>query len=154
MKTTSPILAEILGVSTRYISDLEKEGVIIRVARGQYDVRKSVKNYIAILKAKAEPVGVEAELRAAKLRKALADAELAEIAVAKEAGALVLAKNIERTWSTAISNARTRLLTLPARLGPQAVLAASAQEATAIIDREMRLTLTELSESDPLEGEA
>lgn len=75
------IIAKLLGVTERRLNQLVKEGIAIRVARGRYDLTKTVKNYIANLKAQAPERGTERyddQAALLKTRRAMAEIELGE----------------------------------------------------------------------------
>jgi len=76
-------LAELFGVSTQTIRNLQKEGTLIQTARGLFRMDESVRNYVAHLKGLAQRRSVgfdesKAREKAAKARIAEAQADLQE----------------------------------------------------------------------------
>ena len=136
-------LAAMLDVSPRRIRQLSDEGTIVKSGPGEYELHASVLGYIR--KSASGGDGYEAD----RARKMKADADMAEIEAAKAASKLVESRPIERTWMAAIIGAKTRLMALPARIGPQTVIQPTAQAATELIRKEMMDALAELSRVGP-----
>lgn len=142
---TGPILAEMIGVSPRHLSNLEKVGAVIKVERGGYDLSRSVRafcNYLRAQKAEDKEGGYEAD----KARKMAADADLAEIEAAKAAGKLIETRSIRRRWESAVVACRTKLLTIPDRAAPKVVVAPSMESAKKILTEEICDALESLTE--------
>lgn len=149
------VLAEMIGVTTRHLSNLEKAGAVVKLERGGYDLRKSVRGFCQYLrdqKAEAKETGYEAD----KARKMAADADLAEIEASKAAGKLVETKVIKRRWESAVVACRTKLLTIPDRTAPKVIVAPSLEAAKKILTEEVCDALESLTEvkHEPDEPEA
>ncbi len=144
-------VAALIGTSATRVHQLATEGRIHRAGRGKFTLG-SVADYLAARLAAAQGDDDDAELRAERLRKLKADADLAEIEVGKAVGKLVLASEVLGEWTRLIAAMKSRLLSLPARLGPQVVILPSAQAATELIDNEMRAVLEELADGEDGEG--
>jgi len=74
-------IAKLLGISQRRLEQLAKEGTAIRVARGRYDLAKTVKNYIAYLKSQVPERGskrYDDETAILATRREMAEIELGE----------------------------------------------------------------------------
>ncbi len=52
-------IAKLLHLTERRLTDLVKEGIAIRVARGRYDLTKTVQNYIGYLKSQVPEQGTK-----------------------------------------------------------------------------------------------
>lgn len=145
-EVSTTTLAEMLGFSPQYTAELVKEGVLVKTGRGRFVIRDSVRNFVSKLKGERKAGGANGGgYEADKARKMKADADLAEIEVAKAAGKLIEERTQGRTWANAIVTTKSKLLALAPRLGPQTVIAASAKDATDLIEREMRSALEELT---------
>jgi phage terminase Nu1 subunit (DNA packaging protein) len=142
---SSVVLAEMLGVNPRHLSNLEKSGAVYKLDRGMYDLRKSVRGmcqYLRDQKQKTEETGYEVD----KARKMSADADLAEIEAGKAAGKLVETRVIRRRWESAVIACRTKLLTIPDRTAPKVIVASSLDAAKKILNEEICDALESLTE--------
>ena len=139
------VLSEMIGVTTRHLSNLEKAGAIVKVAKGGYDLTRSVRafcQYLRDQKQKTEETGYEVD----KARKMSADADLAEIEAGKAAGKLVETRVIRRRWESAVIACRTKLLTIPDRTAPKVIVASSLDAAKKILNEEICDALESLTE--------
>ena len=148
------VLAEMIGVTTRHLSNLEKVGAVVKVTKGGYDLTRSVRafcQYLRDQKAQNDGTGYEAD----KARKMSADADLAEIEASKAAGKLVDVRLIKRRWESAVIACRTKLLTIPDRTAPKVIVAPSLDAAKKILNEEICDALESLTEvkHDPDETE-
>jgi phage terminase Nu1 subunit (DNA packaging protein) len=157
MKDTvsSVVLAEMLGVNPRHLANLEKAGAVVKLDRGLYDLRKSVRGmcqYLRDQKKENDGTGYEAD----KARKMSADADLAEIEAAKAAGKLIDTRLIRRRWESAVIACRTELLTIPDRAAPKVIVAPSLEAAKKTLADEISDALESLTEvkHEPDEMEA
>ena len=87
--------------------------------------------------------------QAARTRREIAEANLAEMREAEERGKLIRADAIRATWAARIASTRDALLQIPSRLAP--VLAAETDLAavTLLLEDEIRQALAELSREEP-----
>ncbi len=151
MKETikGPELSEMLGISPRYLANLEKLGVVKKHDRGEWILRDSVRGFCQHLRKQAQTVDDDATgFDADKARKMKADADLAEIVAAKAAGKLVVAKFVGSAWTTAIGVAMTKLRSVGAKIGAVVILERSAAAAGDKIDNAIRGACEELFEMD------
>ena len=109
-------LAEVFGLTPRSVQKLEKEGVVIRLAHGQYDLAASVKRYIAHLEDEAASEDGEFEIQRTRVYRARA--EILEAQSMAMRGELHDGECIREVMGDAISNARAAFLGLPTRLAP------------------------------------
>jgi phage terminase Nu1 subunit (DNA packaging protein) len=136
-------LGELLDLSNRSITDLAGRGLVVRIKRGQFDVRASLRAYIAHLREGAAGRGADsASLTAERTRAVRAQAELAELKGAKLRGDLLPAAEVEQEWAGILRDIRATILALPGRL--QGRLGHLAAADVAVIDEEIRDTLREL----------
>jgi hypothetical protein len=144
-----PELAEMLGISPRYLGDLEKAGVIKKEARGEWALRESVRGFCMHLRKQASTVDDEATgYDADKARKMKADADLAEIVAAKAAGKLVVAKFVGVAWQTAIGVAMTKLGSVGQKIAATVLLERTAAGASAKISDAIRAACEEVYQMD------
>jgi phage terminase Nu1 subunit (DNA packaging protein) len=82
---------------------------------------------------------------AAQLRHQKAKATLAELEVKKAQGKVIDADEASHAWGAHIAAVQSRLLLLPSKLAPKVAPLSSLLECQAVIDREIRAALVELS---------
>lgn len=120
---TQKELAEFLGLTTRQIRNLEKEGVIPTEALGAkkfYPWPQANLAYIAYreeLRAGSHASGLEH----ARQRKVAAEAELAELSAAQRRGELIPLEYHERRVGHLLDRLRSQLLAVPGYWGPEMV---------------------------------
>lgn len=112
---TDKVVAAWLGVSERWVRKLRDEGVLEEKQRGLYDLRQCVNRYIQYLRTNNGNATLSEE-RAMLTR---AKRESAEMDNALRKGELHATADVERGIKTMILNARSRFLSLPAKLAPK-----------------------------------
>lgn len=151
MELKTAAIAGLLGLSARRINQLEQEGIAVRIAPGTFDATATVQNYIRHVSGKAGSTTVNLDLNAEKARLAREQADGQALKNAQSRGELLLADDVERTWSDACRRLRSEMLAVTGR-----VRAATGLEAAdaAVLDMEIRDALTALSggEDDPGQG--
>jgi len=151
MELKTSAIAGLLGLSTRRLNQLAEEGIAVRIAPGTFDATATVQAYIRHVSGKAGSTTVNLDLNTEKARLAKEQADGQEIKNAQSRGELLLADDVERTWSDACRRLRSEMLAVTGR-----VRAATGLEAAdaAVLDREIRDALTVLSggEDDPGQG--
>jgi len=129
-------LAGVLGLTVRRVDQMATAGTIPRAAGGLFDLPTAVQAYIAFRTRR---------LDAAKERKTLAEAELAEMRAAALRQELLDAKEVEREWSNIIRDIRASVMALPGRLAGR--LSHLSPADVSEIDSELREALTTLGGS-------
>jgi phage terminase Nu1 subunit (DNA packaging protein) len=118
---SGPELVIFLGLASARFMDLAKDGVMVRVSRGRFDVRQSLHNYLARLRDGAKLGGkagpVTDELKVEKLRLARRQAEKLELSLAASRAELVNSADVEREWQNILRDVRSALLAVPSRVG-------------------------------------
>ena len=145
--------AKAVGLTTGRISQLIKEGVVIRDdkdARGGVFLLESARNYDRL---KGPAVSSEdgedsLDLMAEKARHEKVKRELAELKLAKAEARAYDARTVEMVMTEMLSNLRTQLLGLPSKLAPQ-LEEKSKGEIYSIMTKEIEDKLGELSEYTP-----
>lgn len=153
-EVNSKTLADWLRISERSVRAMADEGIVKRAGRGRYLLKESVQAVVEHQRGIAAGRGGASQVldltaERARLAKEQADGQELKNRVAR--GELLVAADVERTWSDALRRLRAGMLAVTGR-----VRAATTIEAAdaAIIDREIRDALTALSggEDDPGEG--
>jgi phage terminase Nu1 subunit (DNA packaging protein) len=144
--------AELVGVSTRTVSDLVKRKIIERAAGG-VPHPESIQRYVAHLRELAAGRGGEAAAEVSNQRaKLLAiQRERAEFALEQERELWVTVADVEAHWCSVLRTLRSACLALPTRIASR--VPGLSREASYEIDHEIRLALTEMATAGyPLPG--
>jgi terminase small subunit / prophage DNA-packing protein len=134
IKVDAATLAKTFGVTTRQITALATDGVVIKTARATFDLLASTRNYIEKLR---KPDG------GAKERLTLAQAELAELKLQESRAALLPASAVEREWAGILRDVRAAMLAVPTRVQQHSASISLATIGT--IDHEIRCALQQLT---------
>lgn len=145
-------LSKALGISERHAENLKKEGIIVQVAHGKFDVRQSIENYYA-RKYKAIAKKSEIDFNTEKAYLTKAQRELAELELSKEREEVILAIDIEKTLTKMLLTFRSRVLDLPAKIAPQVIRQKDLATIEKIVKAEVYVCLTELAEYKELASE-
>ena len=132
-------LAELIGISPGNLSEKTRMGLLKPVARGRFLAVESVSAYCEHLRAGAGGRGKKSPERERLLA---AQAETAELKLAKLRGELVSVDEVEREWSDVLRQVRAELLALPSRIGGRVGLS---PVDVATVDREVRDALDQLA---------
>lgn len=149
MEISTEQLANCLGITPRRVQLLAKEGVVVKLRRGVYELEKSVQGYIAYklesLEQSQEQKTLD-EIRADherwKMRKT-------QLAVRLMEGKLHRADDVERVWTQSAAAVRSRLLGIPVKAAPQVAGMEDAGEVQKVLQREVAEALNEIAGYDP-----
>lgn len=153
LTVSAAVLGNIFGVTDRRIRQMAEEGIIVRVAKGRYNLVESVKNYILSLKLAVDSAGndnPDGELNFEE-EKALHERvkrHISEMKLQTMKGELHKAENVKRVMTDMLSAFKTRVLNIPAKVAP--IL--EDRDAGYIKERltaEVTETLNELKDYDP-----
>jgi phage terminase Nu1 subunit (DNA packaging protein) len=142
---TATVLADLIGVSPRSITDLTKRGIVVRRGARGFDLRASLRGYTGHLRKLATGRGGEAGIATGtveRARLAKAQADLAELRAAHLRGSLLDADEVEREWSDVLRMVRAGLLAVPSRAAQR--LPHLTPHDIGELDAEVRAALTEL----------
>jgi phage terminase Nu1 subunit (DNA packaging protein) len=106
-------IAKLLKLTERRVQQLAKSGVIPKGARGRYDLVASVQGYIVYLQERAAgPASIAGAIdyHVEKARKTRAEADIAEMEVAKRRGSSIDADEVKRAWQLILAEVRANLL--------------------------------------------
>lgn len=110
-------ISKLLDLSERRVQQLSREGIIPKAERGRYELVPAVQGYIRYLRDRSLEVGV-VSIDVARQRKTAAEAELAEIELAKARADVVGIEDVAKQWDTILTGVRTRLLAMPTKVAP------------------------------------
>jgi phage terminase Nu1 subunit (DNA packaging protein) len=143
-------LAGVLGVHKRNLQTAVDRGTFTRLSRGKYPLGKTIRAYCDYLREKTasrDHLRVGSGLAVERERIAREQADALEMKNAAARGELLRAADVEAQWSDIVRMLRSGMLALPTRV--QQRLGHLTAHDLAEIDREIRDTLTELSD-DPI----
>lgn len=145
---TQKEFAEMVGLTTRQIRNLETEGLPHRAegAKKFYPVPAAVlwirDRDVKAAIARAQPTNFDD----VRLREMTANAELAELEVMRVRGELIHRDDLERLYSAPLAQMRARMLALPGRIA--ADLPLPPVESVEVIERIVHEFMAELSEAE------
>ena len=148
VEVTELELSDYFGVSDRRIRQMSKEGIAVKVGRGTYDLKRSVKNYINSLKkgGSEDPMG---KLKLAREAESLTHERLkkrkTELQVLEIEKHLLRTDDVESIWNTMIFAAKSKITTIPTKVAPVLVGIEDAKEIQSILKREIGESLNEIS---------
>jgi phage terminase Nu1 subunit (DNA packaging protein) len=142
-------IAEILGFSKRRIGQLEKEGALVKIGHGKYDLKASVQRYIEYIKAQAEKTDEELDLTKEKTLLTRANRQKVELELQIMRGELHRSEDVRRVMNNMLGAFRSRVLAIPSKTAPQLLAQTDLAIVQDIIKKEVYEALQELSEYDP-----
>jgi phage terminase Nu1 subunit (DNA packaging protein) len=145
LEVSTSDLATILGVSSRRVAQLVEEKILIRTARGTFDLGEAVRNYVAYRERRIAARLGAGEMHKARQRYLLARAKNAEIAAEERIGKLVPADQVETSFVAIAGAVRSHLLAIPAKVAARAGMCKTAVEVKALLQAEITEALSELA---------
>ncbi len=148
-------LAKLFNLTSVRIHQLVSDGVVIRVARGKYDLWQSIRNYIKFLQerkvnqwsgSKESDTPGDYEAHRARLTKAKAD--IAELDAELKKGTAHDAESVAAVWADMIGNAKQKLLEIPASIA-KVLEGMTVQERQEAIRKAIHKALSELADYSP-----
>lgn len=131
-------LSVLLGLTPRMVYELSRREIVIRTGHGEYDLRKSVANYIKSIHKRADSDSLTQE----RIRQTKEAADQLAIKNAKAKGELLDAGEVEREWAGILRDVRAALLAMPSRMQQRVGTLTVAD--VAALDREVRDVLNQL----------
>ena len=148
LECTAAQLCEIMGLSMPRVSQMAKEGLVVRAKNGKYDAIESLKNYIAKMKLQKKDVvkteGV-ADIETSKARKEEAMAGLAELKLAEARMEVVRISEVDERDAKIGSAVRAATMKRRSEL-PPLLEGLSASQIVGILDDHDRAMLEKLSD--------
>ncbi|MBN1077718.1 hypothetical protein [Clostridium botulinum] len=151
---SSTVLANLFGLTTRRIRQLENEGVIKKIARGKYSLQDNIKSYITFIKTSADlkeskteegKIDYDEEHALLERRKR----EKIELELASMRGTMHFSEDVERVMNDMLSNFRAKILALPSRVSPRLMGINTISDIQETLQSEVLDVLNELSKYNP-----
>lgn len=138
-------------LSERRIQQLAGEGVIVKEARGRYNLTESIRGYVRYLRDGQVGVetGAESEWSNARTEKMRADADRAIMEAAQLAGQLIPVEIVEYQWQHMIGAVRAKMLNLPKKTAPLVQHEGTFAKCRTILNAAVHECLAELSAYKP-----
>ena len=153
IEVTEVELAEYLGLSTRRIRQLFKEGVVIKSQRGKYDLKASVLGYINSIRQDSKKKDVDLEkLKISREAESLMHERLkkrkTELEVLNLEKKMHRSEDVEYFWNAMVLAAKSRITSIPVKCAPILVGIEDRKEIQSILKREISEALSELANYD------
>jgi phage terminase Nu1 subunit (DNA packaging protein) len=139
-------LGDLLGITSRAVTELGRRGVLQRHAVGIWPVRDSVRAYCAHLREQAAGRAGSTTLTAERVRVAREQADALEMKNAIQRREMLPAREVESAWGEVLRGVRAAMLALPSRI--QERLPHLTRHDTSEIDHEVRAALEEAGNAD------
>ena len=148
---SSPELAEMFGVSDRYIRMLAQEGIVKKSGnRGKYLLVESVKGFVEFIR---EQNSADVDLKDTKLKKETEkiekDIELKAIKISELKNELHSADIVRKVMTVMLTNLKGKLLAVPNKITPLVVSCDNLGDIQDIVLSSIEDVLLELSEYSP-----
>jgi phage terminase Nu1 subunit (DNA packaging protein) len=146
---TTAEISEIFGLSDRRVQQLVKEGALVKVSRGKYDLKASVQRYIEYIKEQAQKTEEELDLTKEKTLLTRANRQKVELELQIMRGELHRSEDVRRVMNDMLGAFRARILAIPSKVAPRLIAQTNAAVIQNIVRNEVYEALQELSEYDP-----
>lgn len=154
LTVSAAVLGDTFGVSDRRIRQMAEEGIITRVAKGRYNYKESVKNYILSLKlavdasASENPDG-ELDFNEEKALHERVKRHIAELKYQTMKGELHKAEDVQKVMVDMLTAFKTRILNIPAKVSPILANRSEIGYIKDVLTKEVLEALNELKDYDP-----
>ena len=148
MEITRKQLAELLGLSTRRISQLAKAGIFKNVSRGKYDLKQVVQAYVDYrieVEQKRNLGNEDISLTDAKKRREIIEAELKLLQLKEKRGELIEREKVVRIATEIVTNTKSRFLAMPSKIAPLLIGIKSIKKIKVILEKEIYNILNDLA---------
>ena len=123
LTVSAAVLGNIFGVTDRRIRQMAEEGIIVRAAKGRYNLVDSLKNYILSLKLAVvsndsdNPDG-ELNFEEEKALHERVKRHISEMKLQTMKGELHKADDVRHVMTDMLSSFKTRMMNIPAKVAP------------------------------------
>jgi len=142
-------LAIYLGITIQAIARLSDKGVLSRTSRGRYDLPGSIRSYLQYRERTAvERAGGGGSLTSGRARKLALECAKLEAEQKIRENSYISLERMEAHWTAVLQILRSALLAMPRKLAPQIGRMRSAEDAEALLRREVHTALNKLAVTD------
>lgn len=149
---SAAVLSEIIGVSDRRIRQLADEGILVRAAKGRYNLKESMKNYILNLRIavdQGEDYDSEQSLDEIKAQHEKVKMHMSQLKLSLMQGEVHKSSDVENVMKDMLSSFRARLLNLPSKMAPLLVMRENPDWIRDSLTGEVLEVLKELKDYNP-----
>lgn len=112
-------LADVLGVTVRWIQKLTKDEILVQLDRGKFDLAENVQRYIGYVKNMHEDNdGQEIDYNLEKALHERAKRKIAEMDLAEKEQTLIQIDEVEKLLEKMVGLFKSRCLTIPSKVAP------------------------------------
>lgn len=142
-------IARLLMITERRVQQLVKEGVIPKATRGRYELEPAVQGYVRYLQERSirsDESPIDYHVEKARLTKAQAD--MAEIEVARARADVVGVAQLEKNLSGLFAEVQTGMRNIPGRVAASLVAAKDERTVKKVLGDEIDQVLQALADAD------
>lgn len=137
-------------LTPRRVQQLVDQGVIPKVKHGKFDAVAAIQGYVRFLQERTNGHSASpADYHAEKSRLTKAQADLAELELAKARGEVAPLEDVERAWSRTFAVLRTNVMNVPQRVATQLLGETSEQRFKAVLRAELVEALERTADAEP-----
>lgn len=141
-------IARVCNITERRVNQLVKENVMPRHERGRYPFIRCITSYIQYLQARVDGSGFKSpDMEDSKSRKLAAEAEMAELELAKGRSEVITLADHLKVVDTLFDLLKTSLLAMPTRTAPHLVTASDVKRIKTVLENDLDQLLRDLSAS-------
>ncbi|QQE75708.1 hypothetical protein KDJ56_07155 [Brevibacillus composti] len=146
MVVSTSDMAEILGVSTRWIQQLTKDGILIQESRGKFHLPENIQRYIRYVENMHEDGGQKIDYNKEKALHERAKRKIAEMDLAEKEQLLIQVSEVEKVLEKMVGLFKARCLTIPAKVSPLVQYETELPVIVGLLKKEINEALQELSD--------
>lgn len=146
---TVTALAKMLQITPRRVQQLADQGVIPRAGRGKYDLEAAVAGYVAFIQDRTpQPSDGQIDYREEKARLTKAQADIAEIELAKARQEVAPVIEFERTTAAIMTMLQVNMLNIPQRVVTRLLGETDESKFKKVLTDEIRIALETAANTD------
>jgi len=134
-------LMAFIGLTEQRIGQLVADGVVVKLARGEYDIKQSIFNYCEYLRGVSRGSDEVADEKAERTRLISAKADIAELEADEKAGLLIRKDAVETVNKKVAVTLNANLIGIADRVAPLVAASDDGAECHHLINAEVRNSL-------------
>lgn len=146
MVVSTSDMAEILGVTTRWIQQLTKDGILIQESRGKFHLPENIQRYIQYIENMHEDDGQQIDYNKEKALHERAKRKIAEMDLAEKEQTLIQVDEVEKLLEKMVGLFKARCLTIPSKVSPLVQYETELPVIVGLLKKEVHGALQELSD--------
>lgn len=146
MVVSTSDMADILGVTARWIQQLTKDGILVQASRGKFHLPENVQRYIKYIENMHEDGGEQIDYNKEKALHERAKRKIAEMDLAEKEKTLIQVDEVEKLLEKMIGLFKGRCLTIPSKVSPLVQYETELPAIVGLLKKEINEALQELSD--------